>query len=120
MSERSQAVYHRGQLEDMLAALVRHRVLMALVVRLSQDRHDGDATGVSCQDGTTGRLEGLQPWGQGDGQLQRVEARLCLTADVAHLTTECTGVTGPLRGSTDSSSTGGRWPMKPSSRRLVN
>ena len=50
---------------------------MALVVRLSQDRRDGDVTCVRYQDGTTGRIEGAQHRRRGESQLQRVEARPC-------------------------------------------
>ena len=68
MPEHAQRVYHRQQLEDMrrvvllrrrqLAALVRHRVMLPLVVWLRQDRRHGDVARVRRQHRTAGRIKG--------------------------------------------------------------
>jgi hypothetical protein len=65
LPEHTQRVHHRQQLEDMrrvvplrrrqLAALVRHRVMVPLVVRLRQDRGNGNIAGVRRQHSAVGR-----------------------------------------------------------------
>ena len=59
-----------------LAALVCHRVLLAVVGRLPQDRGDGDVARIRCQDSTAGRIEGAQHRRRREGPLERIEARL--------------------------------------------
>ena len=68
MSARAQAVYHRKQFEDVrrvvplrrrqLAALVRHRMLVTLVIRLRQDRGNRDVACVRRQHLSAGRIKG--------------------------------------------------------------
>ena len=65
--EHAQRVYHCQQLEDMrqvvllrrrqLAALVRHRVLVPLVVWLRQDRRDSNVARVRREHSALGRVE---------------------------------------------------------------
>ena len=70
VSKRAQRVHHREQREDLrrvvplrrcqLAALVRHRMLVALVIRLRQDRGNRDVACVRRQHRAAGRVKGAQ------------------------------------------------------------
>ena len=74
-----------------LAALVRYRVLQALMIRLRQDRCDGNIARVRRQHCVACRIEGAEHLCRREGQLQHVEARLLVLGphEAPHGTTKC-------------------------------
>ena len=86
MPEDAKCVDHSQKLKDMggvvplrrrqLAALIGHRVLLAVIIGLRQDSRHGKAAGVCCQHRSATRIEGSQHWCGGEGHFQRVETRL--------------------------------------------
>ena len=89
MPKSPQGVNYSQQLEDMrrlvllrrceLPALIRYRMLQALVILLRQDRRDGDAADIRRKHRLAGRIEREQHWSGGEeseDQLRSVEASL--------------------------------------------
>ena len=86
VSKLAQGVHYREQLEDVrrvgllgcpqLAALVRHRMVMAVVIRLDEHCQDGHLASIGGDDGAAPRVEGAEDGCSRQALLQCVKARL--------------------------------------------
>ena len=93
MPKHAHGVHHREQLEDMrrvsllggrqLAALVRHGMVVAVIIRLCKHGRDGHLASIRGDDGSAPRVEGAEDGGLRQALLQRFRALLFGVAPVS-------------------------------------
>ena len=86
MSKHAQGVNHREQLEDVRrvgllgrrqrAALVRHGMVAAVIIRLGEHCRDGHLASIGCDDGAAPRVDGAEDGCSRQALLQRFKALL--------------------------------------------